>query len=155
MSKSDKRKGVMVASICNGTVLDHIPPAKLFKVASLLRLQNLTSPITIGNNFKSAHMGTKGLIKVENKFFTDDEINRIALIAPNVHLNIIKDYDVVEKRRVQLPREIKGIVKCPNQKCVTNNEPVETFFVLTNEEKEEIRCHYCGRKLREDQIELC
>jgi aspartate carbamoyltransferase regulatory subunit len=118
------RKALQVAALENGTAIDHIPPQALFKVVSLLQLQQLNNRITIGNNLRSSKIGKKGIIKVADKFFEEDEINRIALVAPNVTLNIIKNYEVIEKKKVILPNEIIGIVKCNNPKCITNNEPM-------------------------------
>ena len=89
-----------------------------------LGLEQMNNNITIGFNLKSKKLGTKGIIKIADKFFCDDEINRIAVVAPNVKLNIIRDYEVVEKREVKLPDELRGIVKCANPKCITNNEPM-------------------------------
>ncbi len=144
-----------VATICNGTVIDHIPPSKLFKIAALLRLEEASQPITIGNNFHSKLLGRKGIIKIADQFFSDAVLDRIALIAPNVHLNIIRDYKVVEKRCVQLPKEIVGIVRCTNPKCISNHEPMPTRFrsELQGEEAT-IVCAYCGRKIKSEQIEL-
>ncbi|MBB6275563.1 aspartate carbamoyltransferase regulatory subunit [Porphyromonas circumdentaria] len=144
-----------VATICNGTVIDHIPSSKLFKVASLLHLETAAQPITIGNNFPSKLLGRKGIIKISDQFVSDDILNRIALIAPNVHLNIIRNYQVVEKKCVQLPEEIIGIVRCPNPKCITNHEPMATRFRSnSNQEETTIACSYCGRKIKSEQIEL-
>ncbi len=86
---SQKRREMQVAALENGTAIDHIPPDRLFKVASLLGLEKMNNTITIGNNFKSSKMSSKGVIKISDKFFQEDVINRIALIAPNVILNII------------------------------------------------------------------
>ena len=90
---AEKKKELQVAALENGTAIDHIPPSQLFKVAKLLGLENMDNTITIGNNFHSNKMGSKGMIKISDKFFCDEEINRIALIAPNVILNIIRDYE--------------------------------------------------------------
>ncbi|NCB27420.1 MAG: aspartate carbamoyltransferase regulatory subunit, partial [Bacteroidia bacterium] len=117
------RKELQVAALENGTAIDHIPSEAVFKVVSLLQLQKLSNRITIGNNLKSSKMGKKGIIKVSDKFFREDEINRIALVAPNVNLNVIRNFEVVEKKKVVLPDEIIEIVKCNNPKCITNNEP--------------------------------
>ena len=76
---------------------------QLFKVAKLLGLENMDNPITIGNNFHSNNMGSKGMIKISDKFFCDEEINRIALIAPNVILNIIRDYDCLLYTSLHVP----------------------------------------------------
>ena len=112
----------LVAAIEQGTVIDHIPAAKTYQVANLLGLFDLKTPVTIGNNYPSQKVGNKGIIKVSDKFFTDDEISRLSVVAPKVILNIIRDYEVVEKKTVETPDEIKGIVKCNNPKCITNND---------------------------------
>ena len=123
-----EKKELQVAALENGTVIDHIPSDKLFTVVSLLDLQHLDSNITIGNNFVSKKLGKKGIIKIANRFFTDEEINRLSVVAPNMKLNIIRHYEVVEKKAVEMPEELKGIVKCNNPKCITNNEPMTTWF---------------------------
>jgi aspartate carbamoyltransferase regulatory subunit len=148
------RKELQVAALENGTAIDHIPTEELFKVVSLLQLQKIDHRITIGNNLRSRKMGKKGIIKIADKFFREDEINRIALIAPNVSLNIIKDYEVVEKKEITLPDEIVEIVKCNNPKCITNNEPMKTRFHVIDKEKVILQCHYCELKIKKDEIEL-
>ncbi|MDK2969907.1 MAG: aspartate carbamoyltransferase regulatory subunit [Bacteroidota bacterium] len=148
------RKELQVAALENGTAIDHIPTEELFKVVSLLQLQKIDHRITIGNNLRSRKMGKKGIIKIADKFFREDEINRIALIAPSVSLNIIKDYEVVEKKEITLPDEIVEIVKCNNPKCITNNEPMKTRFHVIDKEKVILQCHYCELKIDKDEIEL-
>ncbi|MDR1745770.1 MAG: aspartate carbamoyltransferase regulatory subunit [Tannerella sp.] len=148
----EKKKELQVAALENGTAIDHIPPEQLFKVASLLELEKLNNPITIGNNLQSKKMGTKGVIKIADRFFREDEINRIALVAPNVVLNIIRDYEVSEKKRVHLPDQIIDIVKCNNPKCITNNEPMQSRFTVIDREKATIKCHYCERKINQKDI---
>ncbi|MDR1879370.1 MAG: aspartate carbamoyltransferase regulatory subunit [Tannerellaceae bacterium] len=148
----EKKKELQVAALENGTAIDHIPPRQLFKVAYLLELEKMNNTITIGNNFFSKKMGRKGVIKIADKFFEQDEINRIALIAPNVILNEIRDFEVVEKYRVTLPDELVGLVKCNNPKCITNNEPMPTRFDVINKEKGTIRCRYCERKINKEDI---
>ncbi len=148
------RKELQVAALENGTAIDHIPTEAVFKVVSLLQLQKLDNRITIGNNLKSNKMGKKGIIKVSDKFFREDELNRIALVAPNVNLNIIKAFEVVEKKKVVLPDEIVEIVKCNNPKCITNNEPMKTRFHVIDKEKVELQCHYCELKIRKEEVVL-
>lgn len=150
----EKRKELQVAALCNGTAIDHIPPTQVFRVVSLLGLANLKNRITIGNNLDSKKMGSKGIIKIEDKFFEQEEINRIALVAPHVVLNIIRDYQVVEKKTVELPRIITDIVKCNNPKCITNNEPMHTRFDVTDKEKIELTCQYCELKIEKSDILL-
>ena len=149
-----KKKELQVAALENGTAIDHIPADQLFKVVSLLGIESLSTPVTIGYNLDSKKMGKKGIIKISDKFFEQDEIDRISLIAPTVKLNIIRDYEVVEKRRVGLPDEIRGIVKCNNPKCITNNEPMQTRFQVIDKENVTLRCHYCEVKIKKEDIEL-
>ena len=150
----ERRTELQVAALCNGTAIDHIPSNVVFKVVSLLELEKLNNPITIGNNLESKKMKSKGIIKISDKFFEEDVINKIALIAPHVVLNIIKDYAVVEKKQVILPQTITGIVKCNNPKCITNNEPMRTRFNVIDKDNIELRCHYCDVKIKKDEIIL-
>ena len=148
---SMKREKLMVAAIENGTVIDHIPSEKTYQVAQLLNLDKLSSTVTIGYNYRSKKLGKKGIIKVEDKWFTDEEISRLSVVAPNIVLNIIRDYEVVEKKTVCTPDEIKGIVKCNNPKCITNNEPMPTYFHVTNGI---LTCHYCEKEQDINKVEL-
>ena len=150
-----KNKALQVAAIENGTVIDHIPPCHLFKVASLLELDKMDgNTITIANTLLSNKCGSKGMIKIADKFFDDKEISRIALVAQNVNLNIIKNYEVVEKKTISLPDEVVGLVKCNNPKCITNNEPMPTRFEVIDKEAGTIKCHYCERKINQEDIIL-
>lgn len=145
---------MLVAAIQNGTVIDHIPSEKTYQVANLLSLQNLETPVTIGYNFHSKKLGRKGIIKVEDKYFTDEEISRLSVLASNVVLNIIKDYEVVEKKTVTTPDDLRGIVKCNNPKCITNNEPMQTLFHVVDKEKGILKCHYCEKEQDINNVEL-
>ncbi|MDR1723406.1 MAG: aspartate carbamoyltransferase regulatory subunit [Tannerella sp.] len=147
-----KKMELQVAALENGTVIDHIPPEQLFKVAQLIGLNRMDNLITFGNNLKSKKMGRKGMIKIADKFFVEDEINRLALVAPNVVLSIIRDYEVVEKKYVSLPEELVDIVKCNNPKCVTNNEPMSSRFNVIDKERGTIKCRYCERKINKEDI---
>ena len=146
-----QKNEMLVAAIQNGTVIDHIPCNKTYQVAQLLGLHELQTPVTIGYNYLSKKLGTKGIIKVEDKFFTDEEISRLSVVAPNIVLNIIKDFEVVEKKTVTTPSEIKGIVKCNNPKCITNNEPMKTHFHVSNGI---LTCHYCEKEQDINKVEL-
>lgn len=151
---SGKRTELQVAALCNGTAIDHIPSDVVFKVVSLLDIEHLDNPITIGNNLESKKMGSKGIVKISDKFFEEDEINKIALIAPNAVLNTIRNYEVVEKKRLTLPAVIKGIVKCNNPKCITNNEPMPTRFSVLDSDNIVLKCYYCNVKIGQEDIEL-
>ena len=121
------KKERLVAAIEHGTVIDHIPANKTYQVASLLGLFDLKTPVTIGFNYPSQKVGSKGIIKVSDKFFTE------------------------EKKAVVTPDEIKGIVKCNNPKCITNNEPMKTHFHVENGV---LTCHYCEKEQDINKVEL-
>lgn len=142
----NEKKELQVAALENGTVIDHIPSDKVFTVVSLLDLQNTDGNITIGNNFESKKLGKKGIIKVADRFFTDEEVSRLSVVAPNIKLNIIRHYEVVEKKQIVMPDELKGIVKCNNPKCITNNEPMQTWFHVVDKELGILKCHYCEKE---------
>jgi aspartate carbamoyltransferase regulatory subunit len=148
------KKERLVAAIENGTVIDHIPAEKTYQVATLLGLQNLTTPVTIGYNYTSKKIGKKGIIKVSDKYFTDDEISRLSVVAPKIVLNIIKDFEVVEKKTVETPDELRGIVKCNNPKCITNNEPMPTVFNVVDKALGIIKCRYCDKEQDISKVEL-
>ncbi len=139
-------KVLVVNAIENGTVIDHIPASKLFEVIAILNLDQFKNQMTFGTNLESKKLGYKAIIKISGKFFEKNEINKIALVAPQAKLNIIKNYQVIEKRVVELPDEvIIGIVKCVNPKCITNMESVPTRFHVVSRDKVALKCLYCEK----------
>jgi len=147
-----KDKQLIVNAIKNGTVIDHIPAKNLFKVISILNLEQIDSQITFGTNLESKMLGSKAIIKIADKYFLDNEINKIALVAPQAKLNIIRDYEVIEKRVVEVPGSIIGIVKCVNPKCITNYENVTTKFVVVSKNEVALKCNYCEKITQQDQM---
>ncbi len=145
-------KEMKVTAIKDGTVIDHIPANNLFKVLSLLGLENIENQITFGTNLESRKLGRKSIIKVSDKFFADSEINKIALVAPTAKLNIIRNYEVVEKKEVTIPNEIVGFVKCFNPKCVTNHENITTRFSVISKSPLELKCHFCEKTTSENHL---
>lgn len=143
-----EKKELAVAALHHGTVIDHIPSSALFKAVKILGIEKMDKYVTIGNNLSSHKLGTKGIIKVADVEFPESTLNRIALIAPHAKVNIIRDFNVVEKRDIKLPDTIVGIVKCANPKCITNNEPMRTRFTVVDRENEVIRCDYCGHTVK-------
>ena len=144
---------LMVNAIKEGTVLDHIPARSIFKVMDILDLGNAANPITIGINLESRTLGRKGIIKIADRYFKDEELNRIALVAPTATVNIIKDYKVVEKKTITLPEEVVGIVRCANPLCVTNHQRITTRFrTVTGEGVVKLHCHYCEKTT---EITIC
>ena len=147
-------KQLSVSAIENGTVIDHIPARNLFKVIQILGLDKIDNQTTFGTNLDSQKLGKKAIIKLAGIFFEDDDINRIALVAPQAKLNIIKGYEVVEKSVVEVPDEITGIVKCVNPKCITNFEGVSTKFKVISKEIVSLKCNYCEKITDQENLEL-
>ena len=151
---SNKKTELLVAALENGTVIDHIPSELVFTIASLLKLDKLSSSVTIGYNLNSKKIGKKGVIKVADKFFSDEEISRLSVVAPNVVLNIIRNFDVVEKKEVIIPDELHGIVRCGNPKCISNNEPMTSFFHVVDKKNGTLKCHYCEKEQNKSKVKL-
>ena len=140
------QKELLVSALENGTVLDHIPAENVYKALDLLNLKGIESQITIGINLASTIYGKKGIIKIADKFFEDDELNKLALIAPKATINVIRDFKVVEKKKLETPAEVVGIAKCKNPKCVTNHQPIKTHFTtVKNGDEISLKCHYCEK----------
>jgi len=148
------KKELKVNAIKDGTVIDHIPSHSLFQVISILGLDNSIHQVIFGSNFESKQLGKKAIIKVTNIFFKDDEINKIALVAPDAKLNIIKNYQVIEKKLVNVPDEIIGIAKCMNPKCITNNEVMTTRFEVVGKKPLAIKCNYCEKITDQQNLEI-
>ena len=147
-------KQLSVSAIENGTVIDHIPAKNLFKVISILGLDHIDSQITFGTNLESKKLGKKAIIKISGKFFEDTDINRIALVAPDAKLNIIRGYEVVEKKVVEVPDEIVGIAKCMNPTCITNYEKVTTRFRVVSKKTVALKCHYCEKITNQENLHI-
>jgi aspartate carbamoyltransferase regulatory subunit len=150
---SDTRQ-LLVRRIKDGTVIDHIESGKALLV---LRTLDITGKegnvITAALNVPSSKHNKKDIIKVENKFLEKNETNKLALIAPHATINIIKEYRLVEKRKIQLPDSIIGVFKCPNLKCVTNSdEYIKPVINIIDKEKIILRCRYCFRTLTINEL---
>jgi aspartate carbamoyltransferase regulatory subunit len=145
-------KQMSVSAIQNGTVIDHVPAKYLFKVIQILGLDRIDNQITFGTNLESKKLGRKAIIKISGVYFEDEDINRIALVAPDAKLNIIRDYEVVEKKVVVVPDTITGIAKCMNPKCITNYEQVTTKFKVVSRKNVALKCHYCEKITNQENL---
>jgi aspartate carbamoyltransferase regulatory subunit len=152
MEKEDQRKELKVTAIENGSVIDHIPTKSVFQVIKILNLNEYQNQLLIGTNLDSSKMGKKGILKVSNKFFKSDEINKIALVAPSATLIVIKNFEVTEKRKVEVPDQVDKIAKCFNPNCITNNEEVVTKFTVIDKSELKLRCHYCEKITARDNL---
>jgi aspartate carbamoyltransferase regulatory subunit len=143
-----------VSKIAEGTVIDHIQAGLAPLVLKILGIERgFPDSAIVAMNVKSSRHGKKDIVKVEHQFLDEETINKIAIIAPQATINIIKDYKVVEKHQVELPERLVGIVKCPNRNCITNSpERVETVFVAERHGK--LRCHYCEESVGKGGVDL-
>ena len=140
------KKQLLVSALENGTVIDHIPCECTMDIVNLLKINKTGTTAMVGSNLESKKMGRKSIIKVADKYFTDEELNQLSVIAPDVSLCIIKNFEVVEKKQVVMPEKLVNIVKCANPKCITNNEPMKTVFNVIDSQKGIIKCHYCEKE---------
>ncbi|MFH1005070.1 MAG: aspartate carbamoyltransferase regulatory subunit [Bacteroidota bacterium] len=138
-------KELKVSAIENGTVIDHIPSKNVFLVIKILNLESSEDMILFGTNLESKKYKTKGIIKVSNKFFIKEEINKIALVAPDATLIEIKNFHVTTKKVVHIPDEVIAIVKCFNPNCITNHENIITRFKVISKNEIKLQCHYCEK----------
>ena len=145
--ETDKKqiKELVVSAIENGTVIDHIPTQSVFQVIHILNLDQIENQVLFGTNLDSSKYGKKGIIKVNNKYFEPFEINKIALVAPTATLIVIKDFRVIEKKRVEIPDTIEKVVKCVNPNCITNFESVGTRFKVIDKIDSKLKCSYCEK----------
>jgi aspartate carbamoyltransferase regulatory subunit len=141
------KKELKIPLIRNGTVIDHITAGNAVKVLHILGIPiSSSSVVSVAMNVKSK-FGKKDIVKVENREIDPQEVDKIALIAPKATINIIRDYNVVKKHKVELPNEIIGIVRCSNPTCVSNaNEPVKSRFSVISKDPPKIKCYFCERE---------
>ncbi len=148
-------KKLKVAALKDGTVIDHIPSSKLFKVVQILHLDTCLNQITLANNLESKKIGSKGLVKIADRALAENETNKLALICPDAKINIIRNFEVVEKRPLVLPDEIREVIQCANPNCITNHQPVQTrFFVIKDETHKCLKCRYCEREVKIEEVKL-
>lgn len=140
-------KEFKVTPIRNGTVIDHITVGMALKVLKIIGVRDtVTSTVSVLMHVPSKKAGWKDIVKIEDRELDPKELDKIALISPNATINIIRDYNVAEKFIVEVPNVIKGIMKCSNPGCITNqSEPVEPEFVVESKKPITLRCVYCDR----------
>jgi aspartate carbamoyltransferase regulatory subunit len=143
-----------VKKIKEGTVIDHISAGNALTVLNILGITNHTGQVvSVAINVPSSKIGRKDIVKIEGRELNADEVDKIALIAPQATINIIRDFNVIEKQQVKLPKFIREILKCANPTCVSNSrEPVEPAFSVENEDPLVLRCHYCGRIMEKQDV---
>jgi aspartate carbamoyltransferase regulatory subunit len=144
-------KELKVSRIENGTVIDHLPGGTALKVVKALGLRPETHLI-LAMNVESGKSGRKDIVKIEDRFLSKDDTDRISLIAPNATINIIKGEKVTGKRQVLPPSELVGMLSCPNKNCITNAERCQTHFTKAGSGK--YACRFCERRFSSEELGL-
>jgi aspartate carbamoyltransferase regulatory subunit len=151
--KTPVSQEMKVSKLRNGAVIDHLRPGTAWKAIQVLGAAD-GSTLSIGMYLESSKMGRKDIVKIENKILTQKEINKIAVLSPEATLCNIRDYQVVQKIKAHLPKEIAAIIRCNNPKCITNHEKITTQFTVVTGDPLKVRCRYCERAMSGDEIEL-
>lgn len=140
------QKQLSVEAIERGTVIDHIPAGLGLTILRQFKLLHYGNAVTVGFNLPSKRAGSKDIIKIKNVLFTQEDANRLALFAPQATVNIIEDFQVVNKLPLTLPNSISEVFRCPNANCASLHEPVRSrFYVRLNKEQVKLKCHYCEK----------
>jgi len=148
-------KELKVSKIKDGTVIDHIPAGRALAVAKILHITGKEqNTVAILMNVESKKLGKKDLIKIENRVLDPKEAQLVSLIAPEATLNIISDFLVKSKHKLEPPSYVEGLIKCPNERCITNqpNEPILTKFKVIRGKTLTLECIYCGATLSSEEI---
>jgi aspartate carbamoyltransferase regulatory subunit len=147
--KRDAREGLLISPIKNGTVIDHITGGEALNVLKIIGITGATTEsLSVATNVKSGKIGRKDIVKIENRELRKDEVDRIALIAPKASINIIRDFEVYEKKGVEIPGLLIGVVRCPNPGCISNtNEPIQSKFEVL---PKGLHCLYCDWMITRD-----
>ncbi|MCB9898044.1 MAG: aspartate carbamoyltransferase regulatory subunit [Planctomycetes bacterium] len=144
---------IKVTALREGTVIDHLVAGTALKVLDILGI-TFEGAVMIGLNLDSRKVGRKDIIKIERREVTPHEVAKIALLSPRASFSIIRDFQVVEKFTPSLPRLVEDMIRCPNPSCISRQDRVRTKFVVVRSDPLRVRCYYCERSQRKEEIEL-
>jgi aspartate carbamoyltransferase regulatory subunit len=148
-------KLLKVQPIRNGTVIDHLRAGTGLKILDILDVAGTGNTVSLLINVPSSKQGRKDIIKIEDRELTESETERIALLSPGAHVNIIRNYSVAEKTAVEIPEEVAGVARCPNTNCISNNERGATSrLLLRSREPVQLACAYCARLVAEEDLQF-
>ncbi|MBY0379396.1 MAG: aspartate carbamoyltransferase regulatory subunit [Burkholderiales bacterium] len=141
-----------IGYLTSGINLDHIPSGNAWYIIKILNLQNKENQIGVGLNLPSKKLGVKDLIKIENRVLSKDEIDAISLFCVGSTLSVIKDFQVVVKKTIDLPAMINNIIVCPNKRCVSHQHVSKFISSKNRQGKINLACHYCEQVFLLDDI---
>ena len=151
--KSEPRTSYRVAKLRSGTVIDHLPAGTALRCLALLGIEE-DGIVTVGLNLPSRTQKRKDILKVENRILTAAELARLALYGPRATVSIIDDYEIVRKVPLELPTVLDNVLSCPNPSCITHHDPVAPRVRVEQKDPLRLRCHYCERRIRREEMEL-
>jgi aspartate carbamoyltransferase regulatory subunit len=154
MNYDSSREQLKIKKIHDGTVIDHIAAGYALDVLKILGVTGKEGyTVSVLMNVPSKRLGRKDIVKIEGRELKPEEVDKIALIAPRATINIVRNFEVMEKKVVKLPSEIYGIVKCANPTCITNSkEPIRSTFLVEGNEDLHLKCYYCGRIMEKGDV---
>ncbi len=147
-------KEIKVEKINQGTVIDHISSGQALNVLRILGItkEYPTTAVTVAMNVPSPKSGRKDIVKIEGRELKSDEVGKISLISPNATINIIREMEVFEKKKVTLPEIIEGVVRCANPNCITSAEKIASKFKVERRDPIKLRCFFCERVMEHEDI---
>ncbi len=155
MSDKVGEEKIRIVKIHDGTVIDHIRAGKALEVLKILGITGEDgNVVTLAMNISSSKIEKKDIVKVEHRFLKEEEVDRIALVAPEATINLIEDFKLIKKTRVELPEILTDIMKCPNIRCVTNKErePIRSKYQVISRKPIQLKCLYCWNIVEEHHI---
>jgi aspartate carbamoyltransferase regulatory subunit len=149
-----QKKTMAVASICNGTVIDHILAGQALRIVCLTDLANHRKQVTVGMNLPSKSLGYKDIVKVEAWELTPSQVNQISIFAPQATISIIRNFQIFHKYKVILPETITTVITCPNPRCISNHDRMETFFYIKKwKQAIHLQCRFCRKTFSQAEVE--
>ncbi len=149
---TEKDDFMKIRRIENGLVIDHLPPGKALKILEILGVgEEFGGEVSVAMNVPSSHYGRKDVVKLEGRNMDPRQINRIALVAPEATVNVVKNYEVVDKHVVQVPQVLESVVACPNANCITTIEG-RPKLLLDQKTPLLLRCAYCEKVYAENEL---
>jgi len=155
MSEKIGEEKIRIVKIHDGTVIDHIRAGKALEVLKILGITGEDgNVVSLAMNISSSKIEKKDIVKVEHRFLREEEVARIALVAPEATINLIEDFKIIKKTRVELPETLTDIMACPNTRCVTNKErePISSKYQVISRKPILLKCLYCWNLVEEAQI---
>lgn len=145
-----------IDKIKKGTVIDHVNAGYALIILNLTGLDETSNLMTVGVNVPSNKYGTKDIIKIENVFLDEVQVQQIAILSSNATISLIKDFEVIKKKKVEIPEVIKNIIMCDTKTCISNSkkEPINTEFVVLEKKPLKVQCAFCDRIYKLDQIKF-